>query len=240
MNTASGKTVSQNIHSQDCRLDKKSIPFALNDMEKELLGHIIESREPIQKGELICSAGEQLGSLFIVLSGSFKGCTLTANGHEQLRFVHFAGDIIGLDGIGNNAYRQFEIALETSEVYELPLDKLDALSGRMPALRQQMKCVLSNQIYNAQVMSSLLSIQSFESRIATLFHHLDQRQQRKSFSTQRVRLSMSHGDIANYLNLPLGNFNELLTRFQDKGLISLQEDGIYLIPQQNWNDVIQA
>jgi CRP/FNR family transcriptional regulator len=225
--------------SQTNRFDKKIIPFTLNDTEMELFERIIERRVPCQKGELICRAGEYLDSLYIVLSGSFKGYTLSEEGHEQVTCFHLAGDIIGLDGIGQSEHRQFEIALETSEICEITLDKLDALSVRMPTLRQQFICMLSDRIHNDEAFSLLLNAQPDEARIAAFFHHLDQRQQRKNLSTHGVRLSMLRSDIANFLNLSESTINQTLQSFRNSGLISLQGDEIQIEPLQNWNNFIQ-
>lgn len=117
------------IHCQDCSISQLCIPFSLNDNELDQLDNIIERKKPIQKGEALFKAGDELRSLYAIRSGTIKSYTITEQGDEQITGFHLAGDLIGFDAIHKQHHPSFAQALETSMVCEIPFEILDDLSG---------------------------------------------------------------------------------------------------------------
>ncbi|MDP2561543.1 fumarate/nitrate reduction transcriptional regulator Fnr [Psychrobium sp. 1_MG-2023] len=223
---------SNSIHCQNCSMADLCIPFTLNDTEMGQLDNIIERKKPIQKGELICSAGEPLSSLYAIRSGSFKSYIITPDGHEQVTSFNLAGDIVGFDSIGREIHQSFAVALETSMVCEIPFDTVDQLSGRMPRLRQQMLRLMSDEILNDQTMLMLLSKRSAEERLATFIDSLGDRHGERGLSSKEFRLTMTRGDIGNYLGLTVETISRLLGRFQKNNLIEVQGKYITIVDKQ--------
>lgn len=48
------------IHCQDCSISQLCIPFTLNEHELDQLDNIIERKKPIQKGQTLFKAGDDL------------------------------------------------------------------------------------------------------------------------------------------------------------------------------------
>ncbi|SQC93167.1 Fumarate and nitrate reduction regulatory protein [Cedecea neteri] len=48
------------IHCQDCSISQLCIPFTLNEHELDQLDNIIERKKPIQKGQTLFKAGDEL------------------------------------------------------------------------------------------------------------------------------------------------------------------------------------
>ena len=48
------------------------IPFSLNETEMDQLDEIIERKKPVQKGQEIFKAGDELKSLYAIRSGTIK------------------------------------------------------------------------------------------------------------------------------------------------------------------------
>lgn len=132
-------------------------PFTLNEHELDQLDNIIERKKPIQKGQTLFKAGDELKSLYAIRSGTIKSYTITEQGDEQITGFHLAGDLVGFDAIGSGHHPSFAQALETSMVCEIPFETLDDLSGKMPNLRQQMMRLMSGEIKGDQDMILLLS-----------------------------------------------------------------------------------
>lgn len=145
------------IHCQDCSISQLCIPFTLNEHELDQLDNIIERKKPIQKGQTLFKAGDELKSLYAIRSGTIKSYTITEEGDEQITGFHLAGDLVGFDAIINTEHPSFAQALETSMVCEIPFETLDDLSGKMPNLRQQMMRLMSGEIKGDQEMILLLS-----------------------------------------------------------------------------------
>ncbi|KVX03016.1 electron transport transcriptional regulator EtrA [Shewanella frigidimarina] len=217
------------IHCHDCSMEALCIPFTLNNDELDKLDSIIERKKPIQKGDLIFKSGDVLKSLYAIRSGTIKSYTITEQGDEQITGFHLAGDVIGFDGIHAQRHQSFAQALETSMVCEIPYETLDDLSGSMPKLRQQIMRLMSNEIMSDQEMILLLSKKNAEERLAAFINNLANRFGNRGFSPHEFRLTMTRGDIGNYLGLTVETISRLLGRFQKSGLIEVKGKYISII-----------
>lgn len=92
------------IHCQDCSISQLCIPFTLNEHELDQLDNIIERKKPIQKGQTLFKAGDELKSLYAIRSGTIKSYTITEEGDEQITGFHLAGDLVGFDAILNTKH----------------------------------------------------------------------------------------------------------------------------------------
>ncbi|SQC93166.1 Fumarate and nitrate reduction regulatory protein [Cedecea neteri] len=101
-------------------------------------------------------------------------------------------------------------------VCEIPFETLDDLSGKMPSLRQQMMRLMSGEIKGDQDMILLLSKKNAEERLAAFIYNLSRRFAQRGFSPREFRLTMTRGDIGNYLGLTVETISRLLGRFQKK------------------------
>ncbi|MDF0535994.1 FNR family transcription factor [Shewanella yunxiaonensis] len=217
------------IHCHDCSMGTLCIPFTLNNNELDQLDNIIERKKPIQKGEQLFKSGDSLKSLYAIRSGTIKSYTITEQGDEQITGFHLAGDVIGFDGIHSQQHQSFAQALETSMVCEIPFNTLDELSGTMPKLRQQILRMMSSEIMTDQSMILLLSKKNAEERLAAFIGNLAVRYGNRGFSPREFRLSMTRGDIGNYLGLTVETISRLLGRFQKSGLIEVNGKYITIV-----------
>ncbi|OIN04314.1 FNR family transcription factor [Oceanisphaera psychrotolerans] len=210
------------IHCQDCSISQLCIPLGLNSDELDELDNIIERKKPIQKGQELFKAGDPLQALYAIRAGSIKSYTITEQGDEQITAFHLAGDLIGFDAINNGNHPSFAQALETAMVCEIPYEVLDELSGKLPRLRQQIMRLMSNEINGDQQMILLLSKKTAEERLAAFLHGLSTRFSQRGFSAREFRLTMTRGDIGNYLGLTVETVSRLLGRFQKNHLIEVE------------------
>lgn len=224
------------IHCHNCSISQLCIPFTLNEQELDQLDDIIERKKPIHKGDELYKAGEPLKALYAVRSGTIKSYTITEQGEEQITGFHLAGDLVGFDAINTDEHQSFAEALETSMVCEIPYETLDMLSGKMPKLRQQMMRLMSNEIVSDQNMLLLLSKKSAEERLAFFIYNLAQRFGERGFSSKEFRLSMTRGDIGNFLGLTVETISRLLGRFQNAEIIEVKGKYITVLHQEGLAD----
>ncbi len=210
------------IHCQDCSISSLCIPFTLNEHELDQLDNIIERKKPIQKAQILFKAGDQLNSLYAIRSGTIKSYTISETGEEQITSFHLPGDLVGFDALNDMCHPSFAQALETAMVCEIPFDILDDLSGKMPKLRQQMMRLMSNEIKCDQEMILLLSKMNAEERLAAFIYNLSKRYSARGFSAREFRLTMTRGDIGNYLGLTVETISRLFGRFQKLGILTVQ------------------
>lgn len=107
-------------------------------------------------------------------------------------------------------------------VCEIPFETLDDLSGKMPNLRQQIMRLMSGEIKGDQEMILLLSKKNAEERLAAFIINLSHRFSQRGFSAREFRLTMTRGDIGNYLGLTVETISRLLGRFQKSGMLSVK------------------
>lgn len=210
------------IHCQDCSISQLCIPFTLNEHELDQLDNIIERKKPIQKSQVLFKAGDELTSLYAIRSGTIKTYTISETGEEQITSFQLPGDLVGFDAITNARHPSFAQALETAMVCEIPYDILDDLIGKIPKLRQQMMRLMSSEIQSDQEMILLLSKMNAEERLAAFIYNLSKRYSARGFSSREFRLTMTRGDIGNYLGLTVETISRLLGRFQKLGILSVQ------------------
>ena len=103
-----------------------------------------------------------------------------------------------------------------------PVRTLDDLSGKMPNLRQQMMRLMSGEIKGDQDMILLLSKKNAEERLAAFIYNLSRRFAQRGFSPREFRLTMTRGDIGNYLGLTVETISRLLGRFQKSGMLAVK------------------
>eukprot|EP00481_Brizalina_sp_1-RS-2013_P002047 TRINITY_DN5329_c0_g1_i1.p1 TRINITY_DN5329_c0_g1~~TRINITY_DN5329_c0_g1_i1.p1 ORF type:complete len:126 (+),score=32.46 TRINITY_DN5329_c0_g1_i1:38-379(+) len=92
----------------------------------------------------------------------------------------------------------------------------------MPKLRQQIMRLMSNEIKGDQEMILLLSKKNAEERLAAFLYNLSTRFSQRGFSPREFRLTMTRGDIGNYLGLTVETISRLLGRFQKADILSVK------------------
>jgi len=88
--------------------------------------------------------------------------------------------------------------------------------------------MMSKEIKHNQGLMLLLGKKNAEERLATYLLTLSQRFATRNYSATQFNLSMSRGDIGNYLGLAEETVCRVLARFQEEGLIASERRHIIL------------
>lgn len=207
---------------QNCSFSQLCLPFNLNNQELDKLDDIIQRKRPLQKGERLFESGDKLSALYAVRSGSFKSYVISANGDEQITAFHLPGEIIGFDSMSDDRHQTVGQALETAMVCEIPFATLDSLADELPALRRQMMRLMSEEIKQDQQMFMLLNQRTAEERLAYFLQSLSLRFNKRGFSSSNFRLTMTRGEIGNFLGLTVETISRLLSKFNKDGIIKVE------------------
>lgn len=198
------------------------------DVDLSLLDTIVKSRKTYKRGEFLYRVGEPFRAVYAIRCGSVKTSVLTNDGRTQVTGFHIAGELLGLSAIAANRYNNEARALETTSVCEVPFDHLEDISRVTPTLPYEMLRVMSNEVQENQELMLLLGKKNAEERLATYLLSLSRRFQSRNYSPTQFNLTMSRGDIGNYLGLAEETVCRILSRFQDEGLIDSQRRQIRL------------
>jgi CRP/FNR family transcriptional regulator, anaerobic regulatory protein len=211
------------VKCQTCSIRRLCLPVMLADSEIEHLENIVQRKKVLKKGEFLFHAGDKFEAIHAIRSGSLKSYTISSDGTEQITGFHLPGEIVGLNAISSINYPSFAKALETSLVCSIPFDKLETLSRDIPGLQKQIFNVMSGEIREEQELMMLLSKKNADERFAAFIMNLSARFRRRGLSDREFQLTMTRGDIGNYLGLAVETVSRLVTRLQKRELIAIQD-----------------
>jgi CRP/FNR family transcriptional regulator len=209
-----------------CSLRELCLPAGLDSQELEQVDLIVNRRRPIKRGDFLYRAGSELQLLYAIRTGFMKSCVLHEDGREQVAGFHMMGDLMGLDAISTNRHMCDAIALEDSEVCEIPFSVLEHLSRDIPSLQQHFHRIMSREIVRDYGVMLLLGSMRAEERLAAFLLNLSQRFAARGYSSSEFNLRMTREEIGSYLGLKLETISRVLSRLQEDALIEVHNKRI--------------
>ena len=231
----------QTIHSlrapqtacSSCNLRENCLPVCIPAGEIPQLDELTTSRRTFRRGDYLFRSGTPLKSLYAIRTGFFKTQVLHENGHEQVTGFQMAGEIIGMDAISGDAHTCNAVALEDSEVCELPFGKLEELGRKLPGLQRHLHRIMSREIVRDHGIILLLGSMRAEGKLAAFLLNLSQRFAARGYSPSAFQLRMTRQEIGNYLGMKLETVSRTLSQFQEAGLISVRNKAVEILDAQN-------
>jgi CRP/FNR family transcriptional regulator, anaerobic regulatory protein len=212
-----------------CALREVFLPPDSSASEARRLDSLVLERRQIRRGEALFQKGSPFAAVHAVRSGSFKTCIKTWSIGEQITGFQMAGELLGLDGIGDDVHRCDAVALEDSEVCIIPYGALEEMSRESAAFQRQFHRVMSREIVRSHEAMLLLGGLRASDRVAAFLSGLMQRQQALGLSPSSLVLSMSRQEIGTYLGLKLETVSRCFSRFHDAGVLDVQHRHIRIL-----------
>ncbi len=222
------QTATAQVNCGECRLGDLCLPISLLRTDINQLDQIVQRGRPLQKQDALYDAGHTFKSVYAVRSGAFKTLSLSADGEEQITGFYLPGEIIGLDGIATGLHTNSAVALETSSVCEIPFDRFEELSSKIPTLQRRLLQIMGNEIASDHELISLLSKNTADEKLAFLLLSISERNHRRGLSPVEFHLPMSRSDIGNFLGLTIETVSRVLGRFHSTGLILLDKKHVHI------------
>ena len=207
-----------------CNLREICLPCGLASSDMARVDEVVYTRKRVKRGETLYRAGEAFESIYAVRSGFFKSSVVLEDGRDQVTGFHMAGEIVGMDGIGNDRHTADVAALEDSEVCVIPYARLEEAG-----LGRQLSKVMSRELVRDQGVMMLLGTMRAEERLAAFLLNLSQRFVARGYSASEFHLRMTRDEIGSYLGLSLETVSRLFSRFQAEDLISVQQKHIRIL-----------
>lgn len=198
-------------------------------MEAPSLERLIRRRRHVPRGGYLFRTGEPFHAVCAICAGSIKLCALTEEGASQVVGFHLPGELVGMGGAENRQHRHDAIALEDTEVCEIPFGRLEEAAEQWPQLRRSLFRCLSGEIARGEDrLAAFVGRKSAAARLAACLLGLSRRLEQRGFPGDRFVLTMSRSDLGNYLGLAKETVSRLFTRFQQDGLIRLEARKVWL------------
>jgi CRP/FNR family transcriptional regulator len=212
-----------------CSLKELCLPVGLGTDEIAELESFIHRGRAAKKGEYLYRAEAPFTSLYAVKAGCFKTSVISEDGREQVTGFHMSGEIIGMDAISTERHTCSAIALEDSEICEIPFVQLEELCRKIPALQRHFYKVMSREIVRDHGVMLLLGNMKAEERLAAFLLNLSQRFQSRGYSPRAFHLRMTREEIGSFLGMKLETVSRIFSRFQDERLIRVSNREIELL-----------
>ncbi|MDH5447353.1 MAG: fumarate/nitrate reduction transcriptional regulator Fnr, partial [Gammaproteobacteria bacterium] len=214
---------------EDCRVRELCLPTTLNDQDVSLIDDLVVRREPLKKGDYLYRTGDKFRGIYALQYGAIKTYGVTVQGREQVTGFHLAGEVLGLDAIDEEIHPCNAVALETTEVCQIPFEKLENLSTTIPALLHNLSRVMSREILREEHVLMMLGGTTAEQRIVRFILNLKNRIAKREVMGYSFKLCMSRQDISNYLGLALETVSRQLTQLQEKGILDIHNRHITIL-----------
>ncbi|WP_158969183.1 helix-turn-helix domain-containing protein [Paraglaciecola sp. L3A3] len=169
------------------------------------------------------SAGDEFLGIYVIRSGSAKALAPSQSGDEHISKFHFAGEIMGLDGFANGHHSKSIEFLETSSICFISVNEINILLKNSDDFNQRLLKVMSSELIANSAMSICYSVYTREQRLAKFLLDLSTNFIDRGQSGSEFLLSMTRTDIANYLGMAIETVCRVLGKFQEKGIIDINQ-----------------
>ena len=214
---------------ESCGVRQLCLPVSLDGEALSLMDDLVKRREPLKKGDYLFRTGDKFKSLYAIQYGSMKSYGLTVDGKEQVTGFHLTGEVLGMDAIDEDEHHCNAVALEKTEVCELPFTALETLQNEVPSLQRDFNKIMSREIRRDQHMLLMLGSTTVEQRMARFLLNLYERLQKRGATDNTLNLSMTRQDIGNYLGVAFETVSRQLAHMQDEGILEIKNRNIHLL-----------
>jgi CRP/FNR family transcriptional regulator len=203
-----------------CSLRKICISGTLDESEINHFETLVSGKRRVARHAGLLRKHETLDKLYVVRSGQFKLTLEDAAGQRRVAEFYLPGDVMGLDAIANGQHNYELVALEGSEVCEIPFDRIVSMMSVEPAIQRQFMKIMSVSLNDAFNRSFLLAA-SLEERFSGFLLRLAEKYGRLGYSSKSFRLGMPRGDIGSYLGTSVESVSRLVARFNAHGAVAI-------------------
>lgn len=195
------------------------------DLDRIAKRHFLQ-RRGVRRKQPLFHAGQPCRTLYLVQAGCFKTIILSEDGREKITGFHLRGDLLGVDSLDLPVYACDAVALDTSDVWELPVSILmDQYTGMLP----QVTATLAAEVRREWHWMLALGTLGAEQRVAAFLLDFAARLAAMGYSGHHLLLRMTRADLGNYLALQLETVTRALTRLSVQGLIVVAGREIHIV-----------
>ena len=217
------------VSCSSCNLRELCLPGGVCMEDLEQVQNIVYARRRIKRGESLFGAGDDFTSVYAIRSGFFKTSVVDGEGREQVTGFFMGGELLGMDGIGSGRHNGTATALEDSEICVMPYSLIESMARDYPQLQRNLHAVLSREIVRDHGVMMLLGSMRAEERLAAFLSNLSKRFVRRGYSPSDFHLRMTREELGSYLGLKLETVSRAFSRFQEEGLIAVQQKHIRIL-----------
>lgn len=183
--------------------------------------HLLAKTRRIPKNQTLYQKHEQLKNLYLVRFGQFKMIGEDLCGDQCISGFYLAGDVLGMDAIATGQHQYRIVALENSEVCEIPFENLGEMMINQHGIQRRLFQAMSESLNNHCFRASISAKTSMYARFASFLLILGKKYNTLGYSDRSFRLQMSRSDIASYLGTSVETVSRSINRLNAHGAASI-------------------
>ncbi len=185
--------------------------------------------QSLKKGEILFHRGSEGNTLYIIKQGKIKISLLSHTGDEVVLAIFsecdFFGEMALLDGMSRSADAT---AIEPTELMLLNRgDFMDFLANESKAMQAILKSLSLRLRHTDDLLEDTCFLQ-ISARFAKKLVELASMHGRKTGDDIYIELSLTQKELASMVGTTRESINKELRILREKGLVSIQENGICL------------
>jgi len=184
--------------------------------------HTTVTRRKLTPGQYLYRAGQAFQALYLVHAGFLKSRVVSADGREQITGFHLRGELLAVDAIGTATHGCDVIALDYTEVWELPYPPVLHACMRIPELQARLTAALAGEIRRDRNWMLALGTLDAEQRVALFLLDLAQRYQALGFSPSHFVLRTTRAEMGSFLALKHETVTRALSHLHAQGHIEVE------------------
>jgi CRP/FNR family transcriptional regulator, anaerobic regulatory protein len=226
------------VACSNCNMRELCMPMGLSNDELNRIDDLVTTRRKIKRGDVLFHSGEKFTNLFAIRTGFFKTCIASEDGRAQVTGFQMAGEIVGLDGIVNDAHTCDAVALEDAEVCVMPFDRIEEISREVNSLQRHVHKIMSREIVREHGVILFLGSMHAEERLAAFLLNLVQRLHARGFSQSELLLRMSREEIGSYLGMKIETVSRTFSKFVEDGIVEVKQRNIRILKTDSLKEIV--
>ena len=214
---------------QACHLHDVCLPATLDEDDRRMLNELVVANRRVRRGDYLVRAGDKLEMFFLVKAGVFKSFVVGDAGDTQVTAFPMQGDLIGFDALDTGTHHTSIVALEDGDACAISYSDFERVARSSAAVQHRYMRLMSHELVNEQRMMLLLGTMRGEQRLSMFLIEQSARYLRLGYSPTEFVLRMTREDIGSFLGLKLETVSRLFSRFQQAGLIKIDQRSLKLL-----------
>lgn len=168
----------------------------------------------LRRGQHLYWPGGLSKHVYSIRQGTLKTYRTGTDGRERISGFHSVGQLLGLDTLADRPMRCGALAVDTSVICQIPVHAILEGALKSGALWHQVLEEFDNEIARLENRLSVCCLPAPQ-RLADFILSM-------ANSSGQAYLPMSHREIGNFLRLVPETVSRLLTRFHQRGWLSIE------------------
>ncbi|WP_300211951.1 Crp/Fnr family transcriptional regulator [Rhodoferax sp.] len=185
-------------------------------------------RRRLKAGQSALVMGQAFEGLYVVRLGTLKSLITNVDGGVHVLGFPMKGNLLGFDGIYQNAYMSEVVALTDCDLIRIPVADLFT-PGNNNHLEHMAYWASSREIIQEQEAYSLTRSVKSEARVARFLHTISQRFEDMGWSPNRFILPMTRRDIGHHLSVTVETVSRAFSALVQQGIIEVEFREIRII-----------